>query len=64
MKNVAAQQAIMELQLRDMIDVVIQVPEDVIALVKKEVNYQPNVVFDSYPESQLPGKHQRMGHSS
>lgn len=53
-ENVAAQQAIMELQLRDMIDVVIQVPEDVIALVKKEVNYQPNVVFDSYPEHSYP----------
>lgn len=49
-ENVAAQQAIMELQLRDMIDVVIQVPEDVIALVKKDVKYQPNVVFDSYPD--------------
>jgi RND family efflux transporter MFP subunit len=53
-ENVAAQQAIMELQLRDMIDVVIQVPEDVIALVKKEVNYQPNVVFDSYPDHSYP----------
>jgi len=48
-ENVAAQQAILELQLRDMVDVVIQVPEDVIALVKKDVRYQPDVVFDSYP---------------
>lgn len=53
-ENVAAQQAIMELQLRDMIDVVIQVPEDVIALVKKDVNYQPKVVFDSYPDHSYP----------
>ncbi len=49
-ENVAAQQAILELQIRDMVDVVIQVPEDVIALVNKEVSYQPKVVFDSYPE--------------
>jgi len=48
-ENVAAQQAILELQLRDMVDVVIQVPEDVIATVKKDVPYQPDVVFDSYP---------------
>ncbi len=48
-ENVAAQQAILELQLRDMVDVVIQVPEDVIATVKKDVRYQPDVVFDSYP---------------
>lgn len=48
-ENVQAQQAVLELQLRDMVDVVIQVPEDVIALVKKDVSYQPEVVFDSYP---------------
>ncbi len=48
-ENVAAQQAILELQLRDMVDVVIQVPEDVIALVRKDASYQPEVVFDSYP---------------
>lgn len=48
-ENVAAQQAILELQLKGMVDVVIQVPEDVIALVKKDVNYQPDVIFDSYP---------------
>lgn len=53
-ENIAAQQAIMELQLRDMIDIVIQVPEDVIALVKKDANYQPNVVFDSYPDHSYP----------
>jgi len=48
-ENVAAQQAILELQLKGMVDVVIQVPEDVIALVKKDLHYQPDVVFDSYP---------------
>ncbi len=49
-ENVAAQQAILELQLRDMVDLVIQVPEDVIALVKRGVDYQPEVVFDAYPQ--------------
>lgn len=48
-ENVAAQQAVLELQLRDMVDLVIQVPEDVIALVRKGVDYQPDVVFDAYP---------------
>lgn len=48
-ENVAAQQAILELQLTGMVDVVIQVPEDVIALVRKDVSYQPDVIFDSYP---------------
>jgi RND family efflux transporter MFP subunit len=48
-ENVAAQQAVLELQLRDMVDVVIQVPEDVIASVRKDIEYQPDVVFDSYP---------------
>ncbi|WP_233077935.1 efflux RND transporter periplasmic adaptor subunit [Rheinheimera soli] len=48
-ENVAAQQAILELQLKGMVDVVIQVPEDVIALVKKDISYQPEVIFDSYP---------------
>ncbi len=51
-ENVQAQQPVLELQLRDMVDVVIQVPEDVIALVKKDVSYQPEVVFDSYPAHQ------------
>jgi RND family efflux transporter MFP subunit len=48
-ENVAAQQAVLELQVRDMVDVVIQVPEDVIASVRKDIEYQPDVVFDSYP---------------
>lgn len=48
-ENVAAQQPILELQVRDQVDVVIQVPEDVIALVKRGTNYQPKVIFDSYP---------------
>lgn len=48
-ENVAAQQAIMELQVGDQVDVVIQVPEDVISNVRKDFDYQPEVVFDSHP---------------
>lgn len=49
-ENIAAQQPILELQVRDQLDVVIQVPEDVIANVKKDFDYQPEVIFDSHPE--------------
>lgn len=49
-ENVAAQQPIMELQVRDQVDVIIQVPEDVISNVRKDFNYQPEVVFDSHPD--------------
>ncbi|MBU1309594.1 MAG: efflux RND transporter periplasmic adaptor subunit [Gammaproteobacteria bacterium] len=49
-ENIAAQQAIMELQVRDQVDVVIQVPEDVISNVRKDFDYQPEVVFDSHPQ--------------
>jgi RND family efflux transporter MFP subunit len=49
-ENVAAQQPIMELQVRGHVDVVIQVPEDVISKVRSESNYQPEVVFDSHPD--------------
>ncbi len=49
-ENVAAQQPIMELQVRDQVDVVIQVPEDVISNVRKDFDYQPEVVFDSHPQ--------------
>lgn len=48
-ENVSAQQAIMELQVRDQVDVVIQVPEDVISNVRQDFDYQPEVVFDSHP---------------
>ncbi|OEY69514.1 efflux transporter periplasmic adaptor subunit [Rheinheimera salexigens] len=49
-ENIAAQQPIMELQVRGHVDVVIQVPEDVISNVRREIDYQPEVIFDSHPE--------------
>lgn len=55
-ENVAAQQPILELQLRDNVDIVIQVPEDVISNVKKDLDYQPEVIFDSHPEFRYRAK--------
>jgi RND family efflux transporter MFP subunit len=55
-ENVAAQQPILELQLRDSVDIVIQVPEDVISNVKKDLDYQPEVVFDSHPQYRYRAK--------
>jgi len=55
-ENVAAQQPILELQLRDNVDIVIQVPEDVISNVKKDLDYQPEVIFDSHPEYRYRAK--------
>jgi len=55
-ENIAAQQPIFELQLRDSVDIVIQVPEDVISNVKKDLDYQPEVVFDSHPQFRYRAK--------
>ncbi|MDX1390887.1 MAG: efflux RND transporter periplasmic adaptor subunit [Rheinheimera sp.] len=55
-ENIAAQQPILELQLRDNVDIVIQVPEDVISNVRKDLDYQPEVVFDSHPQYRYRAK--------
>lgn len=55
-ENVAAQQPVLELQLRGSIDIVIQVPEDVISNVDKETQYQPEVIFDSHPNYRYRAK--------
>jgi RND family efflux transporter MFP subunit len=49
-ENIAAKQNILRLETRDMMDVVIQVPEKLIARVKKQLDYHPNVIFDGYPD--------------
>ncbi|WP_404343907.1 efflux RND transporter periplasmic adaptor subunit [Pseudoalteromonas mariniglutinosa] len=48
-ENIQAKQNILRLETRDFMDVVIQVPEKLIARIDKEANYQPTVVFDGYP---------------
>ncbi|CAH9065288.1 Multidrug resistance protein MdtA [Pseudoalteromonas sp. CIP111854] len=49
-ENVVAKQNILRLETRDMMDVVIQVPEKLVARVDKELDYHPSVVFDGYPD--------------
>lgn len=48
-ENIQAKQNILRLETRDLMDVVIQVPEKLIARIDKDVHYQPDVVFDGYP---------------
>ncbi|MGO2012010.1 MAG: efflux RND transporter periplasmic adaptor subunit [Pseudoalteromonas sp.] len=49
-ESVQAKQDILRLETRDLMDVVIQVPEKLIARIDKDVNYQPTVVFDGFPQ--------------
>ncbi|BBN83291.1 acriflavin resistance protein [Pseudoalteromonas sp. A25] len=49
-ENVVAKQNILRLETRDMMDVVIQVPEKLVARVDKEFDYHPSVVFDGFPD--------------
>ena len=49
-ENIQAKQNILRLETRDLMDVVIQVPEKLIARIDKDANYQPTVVFDGYPD--------------
>ncbi|KPH62476.1 hemolysin D [Pseudoalteromonas porphyrae] len=47
-ENIQAKQNILRLETRDLMDVVIQVPEKLIARIDKDANYQPSVVFDGF----------------
>ncbi|CAM4186698.1 efflux RND transporter periplasmic adaptor subunit [Pseudoalteromonas byunsanensis] len=49
-ENVVAKQNILRLETRDMMDVVIQVPEKLVARVDKDLDYHPTVIFDGYPD--------------
>lgn len=49
-ESVQAKQNILRLETRDLMDVVIQVPEKLVARVEKDTNYQPSVVFDGFPD--------------
>lgn len=50
-ENVGPQQPIMTLQLDGYIDISIQVPERLFARVRRDLDYQPEVLFDSLPET-------------
>ncbi|RZF83348.1 efflux RND transporter periplasmic adaptor subunit [Pseudoalteromonas sp. CO325X] len=49
-ENIQAKQNILRLETRDLMDVVIQVPEKLVARVNKDTLYQPTVIFDGYPD--------------
>ncbi|NVJ49991.1 MAG: efflux RND transporter periplasmic adaptor subunit [Gammaproteobacteria bacterium] len=53
-ENIQAKQNILRILSRDVMDVTIQVPERIMALVKRGVNYQPQVTFDFAPEQSYP----------
>ena len=47
-ENIQAKQNILRLETRDLMDVEIQVPEKIIARIKKGSDYHPTVVFDGF----------------
>ncbi|KZN56999.1 hemolysin D [Pseudoalteromonas luteoviolacea CPMOR-2] len=49
-ENIVAKQNILRLETRDRMDVVIQVPEKLVARVNKDLDYHPSVVFDGFPD--------------
>ncbi|GMM84236.1 efflux RND transporter periplasmic adaptor subunit [Pseudoalteromonas sp. MTN2-4] len=49
-ENIVAKQNILRLESRDRMDVVIYVPERLVARVKKDLDYLPSVTFDGYPD--------------
>lgn len=49
-ENIQAKQNILRLETRDLMDVVIQVPEKLVARVDKDTDYQPSVTFDGFPD--------------
>lgn len=48
-ENIQAKQNILRLENRDLIDVVIQVPERIVAQLNENFGYQPEVIFDGIP---------------
>jgi len=50
--HVLAKQSIVSLQTRDLIDLSIQVPEDIVSRALRGSTHQPTVIFDSYPNKQ------------
>jgi RND family efflux transporter MFP subunit len=49
-ETVVAKQTILLLQSRDLIDLSVHVPENIMAHVNKDTHYQPTVIFDSHPD--------------
>lgn len=55
-ENVAPQQPVATLQVEGFIDVSIQVPERLFARVRRDLDYQPDVVFDGLPGQLYKGQ--------
>lgn len=51
--HIQAKQAIIHLQTRDIIDISMQIPENLISRINKNNQYQPTVIFDSHPEQEF-----------
>jgi len=48
-QNIQGQQLILDMQNLDSVDVSIQMPERLVAMIDKDTSYQPDVTFDSVP---------------
>ncbi|RUO23570.1 efflux RND transporter periplasmic adaptor subunit [Aliidiomarina iranensis] len=55
-ENIGPQQPIITLQVDDMVDVRIQVPEQLFAQVRRDLNYQPDITFESLPNQVFKGQ--------
>lgn len=53
LQNVQAQQVILNMQNVDSVDVSIQLPERLVAIVDKKTTYSPSVIFDSLPNKKF-----------
>ena len=51
--HIQAKQAIINLQTRDLIDISMQIPENLISRINKNSQYQPTVIFDSHPNQEF-----------
>lgn len=49
-ENIQAKQTVLLLQSRDLVDISVQMPENIVSRIKKDTGYQPTVTFDSHPE--------------
>jgi len=52
-ETIQAKQPILTLISRDMIDISIQIPENIISRVQKDTHYKPTVIFDSHPDQEF-----------
>lgn len=55
-ENVGPQQPVITLHVDDMVDVSIQVPEQLFSQVRRDLNYQPDIVFENLPGQTFSGQ--------